>query len=143
MGPRTLVSPGEGRANKLARRGALLASSAIPCSHSPLISRIYSCLFTDWRSTVSSKFFDTQRLLISAEEFMFPRHVRCDLSRLCYNGHSLLLSSYFSRIARIENPSCSTCGHSFQDTSDLILHCPDTESLRRSLFGDSLSLYDL
>ena len=29
------------------------------------------------------------------------------------------------------------------DTSHLILHCPATDSLRRSLFGDSLSLYDL
>ena len=34
-------------------------------------------------------------------------------------------------------------GHSSQDTSHLILHCPATNSLRRSLFGDSLSLYDL
>ena len=40
------------------------------------------------------------------------------------------------------NPSCSACGHLSQDTSHLILHCPATDSLRRSLFGDSLSLYD-
>ena len=58
-------------------------------------------------------------------------------------GHSLLLGSCLSRIGRIENPSCSACGHSSQDTSHLILHCPATDSLRRSLFGDSLSLYDL
>ena len=36
---------------------------------------------------------------------------RCVLSRLRCNGHSLLLSSYLSRIGRIENFSCSTCGH--------------------------------
>ena len=48
-----------------------------------------------------------------------------------------------SRIGRIENPLCSACGHSSQDISHLILHCPATDSLRRSLFGDSLSLYDL
>ena len=47
-----------------------------------------------------------------------------------------------SRIGRIENP-CSACGHSSQDISHLILHCPATDSLRRSLFGDSLSLNDL
>ena len=47
------------------------------------------------------------------------------------------------RIGRIKNPSCSACGHSSQDTSHLILHCPATYSLDRSLFGDSLSLYDL
>ena len=47
-------------ADKLARRGALPASSAFPCSLSPLISRIHSRLISDWRRTVSSKFFDTQ-----------------------------------------------------------------------------------
>ena len=48
---------------------------------------------------------------------MLSRHARCVLSRLRYNGHSLLLSSYLSRIGRIENPSCSACGHSSQDIS--------------------------
>ena len=72
-----------------------------------------------------------------------PRHARFVFSRLHCNGHSLLLGSYLSRINRIENPSCSAYGHSSQDMSHLILHCPATDSLRRSLFGDSLSLYDL
>ena len=48
--------PGNDAANELARRGALLAPSAIPCS----ISRIHSRLFSDWRRTVSSKYFDSQ-----------------------------------------------------------------------------------
>ena len=34
--------------------------SVIPCSLYPLISRIHSCLFSEWKRTVSSKFFDTQ-----------------------------------------------------------------------------------
>ena len=42
---------------------------------------------------------------------MLLRHDRCVLSRLRCNGHRLLLSSYLSRIGRIENPSCSACGH--------------------------------
>ena len=54
---------------------------------------------------------------------MLPRHARCVFSRLCCNGHSLLLSSYRSWIGRIENPSCSSCGHLSQDTFYLILHC--------------------
>ena len=128
--------------NELARWGALLAPSAIPCSLSPLISRIHSCLFSDWRRTGTSKFFDTQVPSISTEELVLPRHARCALSRLRCNGHSRL-GFYVSRIGRIENPSCSACGHSSQDTSHLILHCPATASLRRSLFGDCLSLYDL
>ena len=74
---------------------------------------------------------------------MFPRHARCGLSRFRCNGQSILLSCYLSRIDRIENFSYSACGHSSQDTSHLILHCPATDSLRRSLFGDFLSLYNL
>ena len=42
---------------------------------------------------------------------MLPRHARCVLSRLRCNGHSLLSGSDLSRIGRIENPSCSACGH--------------------------------
>ena len=70
---------------------------------------------------------------------MLPHHACCVLSRLCCNEYSLLLGSYLSRIGRIENPSCSTCGHSSQDTSHLILHYPAMDSLRCSLFGDSIS----
>ena len=141
--PRHSFLPGNDAADELARRGALLAPSAIPCSLSSLISHIHSRLFSDWRRTVSSKYFDTQVPSISTEELVLPRHARCVLSRLCCNGHSLFLGSYLSRIGRIENPSCSACGHSSQDISHLILHCPATDSLRRSHFGDSLSLYDL
>ena len=67
--------------------------------------------FLDWRRTVSSKFCDTQVPSISTEELVLPRHARCVLSRLCCNGHSLVLGSYLSRIGRIQNPSCSACGH--------------------------------
>ena len=110
--------------DELARRGALLAPSLIPCSLSPLISRIHSFLFSDWRQTVSSKFCDIQVSSISTVKLVLPRHARCVLSRLRCNGHSLLLGSYLSRIGIIENPSCSACGHLSQDTSHLILHCP-------------------
>ena len=101
--------PGNNVEDDLARRGMLFVPSAIPCSLSPLISRIYSCLISDWRRTVSCKFFDIQVPSISIEELVLPRHARCVLSRLCCNGHSLLLSSYYTRIGRIENPSCSAC----------------------------------
>ena len=107
--------------------------SEIPCSLSLLTSRIHSRLFSDWRRTVSSKYFDTQVPSISTEELVLPRHARCVLSRLCCNGYSLLLGSYLFRIGRIENSSCSACGHSSQDISHLILHCPATDSLRLSV----------
>ena len=141
--PDTRFFRGYDAADELARQGALLASSAIRCSLSPVISRIHSRFFSDWRRTVSSKLFDTQVPSISIEELVLPRHARCALSRLRCDGHSLFLGCYLSRIGRIENPSYSVCGHSFQNTSHLILHCRTTNSLRRSLFGDSLSLYDL
>ena len=108
-----------------------------------LLSRIHSSLFLGRRHTVSSKFFDTLVPSISTEELVLPRHARCVLSRLRCNGHSLPLGSYLSRIGRTENPSCSARGHPSQDTSYLILHCPAMDSLRRSLFGNFLSLYDL
>ena len=142
MGPGHSFLPGNNVADELARWRRLLAPFAIPCSLSPLISRIHCCLFSDWRRTVSSKFFDTQVPSISTEELVLPRHAHCVFSHLRCNGHSFLLSSYLSRIIRIENPSCNACRHSSQDTSHLILHCPATDSLHRSLFGDSLSLYD-
>ena len=135
--------PGNNAADEPARRGVLLATSAVPCSLSTLNSCIHSCLFSDWRRTDSSKFFDTQAPSIATEEPVLPRHARCVLSRLWCNGHTLLLSSYLSKIGRIDNPCCSACGHSFQDTSHLIVHCPTTDSLRCSVFGDSRSLYDL
>ena len=85
----------------------------------------------------------TQAPLISTKELVLPCDVRCVLSCLRCHGHSLLLSSYLSRIDRIENPLCSAFEHPSQDTSHVILQCPATDSLRRSLFGDSLFLYDL
>ena len=91
------------------------------------MSRIHSYLFSEWRRTVSSKFFDTQVPSISTEEFVLSRHARCVLSRLRCNGHSLLLSSYLFKIGRIENPSCSACGHSSQDTFHLMLLPPELE----------------
>ena len=103
--PRHSFLPGNDTGDELARRGALLAPSAIPCSLSPLISRIYSRLFLEWSRTVSSKFFDTQVPSTSTEELVLFRYARCVLSRLCCNGHSLFLGFYLSRIGRIENPS--------------------------------------
>ena len=143
MGPGHSFLQGNDATDELVGRGGQLVPSAIPCSLSPLLSCVHFLLFLDWRRIVLSKFFDTHAPSISTEKLVLPRHARCALSRLRCNGHSLLLSSYLCRIGRIENPYCSSCEHSSQDTSYLILHCPATDSLRRSLFGHSLSLYDL
>ena len=106
---------------------ALLVPSEIPCSLSPHIFCIHSSLFLGWMLTVSSKLFDTQVPSISTEELVLSRHARSVLSRLRWNGHSLLLNCYLSKISRIENPSCSVCGHASQDPY-FILHCPAADS---------------
>ena len=100
-------------------------------------------LFLDWRRTVSSKFFDTQAPSVSTKEIVLPRHACCILSRLRCKGYSFLFNSYLYSIGKIENPWCSAGGHPPQCTSHLILHCPATDSLRSSLFGDSFSVCDL
>ena len=124
--PGHLFLQGHGAADKLARRGTLLVSFAISRSLFPLISCIHSSFFSDWRRTVSSKFFDTQVPSITTEELVLPHHACCVLFRLRFN--SLLLISYLSRIGRIENSSCSTCGHLSQGTTHVVLHCPATDS---------------
>ena len=123
MGPWTLASPGETM--------RLMSWPDGVCYSCPLQSLVIFPsdlsypLFLDWRRTVSSKFFDTQAPSIATNELVLPRHSRCVLSRLRCNGHSLLSSCLFGRI---ENSSCRACGHSSQDTSYLIPHCPATDS---------------
>ena len=86
MGPQILFL-GNDAADKLARHGALLVRTAVPCS---LFLLLVSTLLSDWRCIVSSKFFDTQVSSASSEKLALPRHARCALFRLCCNGHSLL-----------------------------------------------------
>ena len=38
---------------------------------------------------------------------------------------------------------CSACGHPLQDLNHLLLDCPASEPLRKSIFGSSLSILDL
>ena len=91
-------------------------------------------------SLVSTLVFSRTGGVLSHRNFSIPRFPRfpprnlCSLATLAVssplrcNELSLLLSSYLSRIGRIENPSCSACGHSSQDTFHLVLHCPATNS---------------
>ena len=78
---------------------------------------------------------------VSSEELLLSRPFHCELYRLRCHGHSLLLSSYLHRISRKENSACSACGHPLQDLNHLLLDCPASEPLRKSIFGSSLSLF--
>ena len=103
--------------------------SAIPCSLSLLIPRIHIYFFSDWKRIASSKFFDTQVPSISFENL-------CSLDMLAVpslvfdatdTAFCSVLSSYLSRIGRIENPFGSAYEHQSQDISHLILHCAAKE----------------
>ena len=94
-----------------------------------LLSLVVTLLFSRTGGVLSHLNFSTNR---------FPRHARCVLSRLRFNGHSLLFSFISAGLAESRILHAAPA-----DTSHLILHCPAKDSLRCSLFGDSLSLYDL
>ena len=108
MDPWTLVSPGERRADVLARRGELLVLPAIPCSVFPLTSRIHSSRF-------SSGGVLPHRILRPTGSLDIHRGACASSSRsLCALPSSLQLTQPFvkliSRIEKIENPSCSGFG---------------------------------
>ena len=86
-----LFLPGNDAADKLARQRALLLYSAISCSLSPLISLIHSYLFSDWRPTISFKFFDIQVPSVFTKQLVLRCHARHATSYLGYNGHNLPL----------------------------------------------------
>ena len=91
--PRHSLHAGNDATDKLERRGLLLAASAILCSLSPLTFRIHFNFLSDWRRSVSSKFFDTQIFSVSTEVLVLPHHARFVLSRFRFNTPSLSLNS--------------------------------------------------
>ena len=108
-----------------------------------LISSQRLSLYTSWRRSVQSGFFQHQIPSVSSEELTLPCSACCALSRLHCNGHSTLLNSYLHRVGRAETPSCINCGSEPQDLLHLVLNCPVLDPLRRAIFGHILSLLDL
>ena len=102
--------PGNDLADSLAKAGASLDPSSISVSLAPLISSQRLFLYTSWRRSVQSGFFQHQIPSVSPEKLTFPHFARCALSRLHCNGHSTLLNSYLHRVGRAKTPSCSNCG---------------------------------
>ena len=82
---------------KLSTAGLFSCPGATPTPCNPLKSfssyiSYPPSLFLDWRRTVSSKFFDTQVSSVFTEDLVLPCHVCWALSRLYWNGYSLLLT---------------------------------------------------
>ena len=118
-------------------------TDAIPCPILPVIAKIRYLQYHNWRCHVSHAYMKQQVPEVSSEELLLSRPICCELSRLRCHGHSLLLSSYLHGISRKENSACSACGHHLQDLNHLLLDCPASEPLRKSIFGSSLSILDL
>ena len=126
--------PGNENANFLAKTGAYLSTGAISCLLPTVIAKILYHSYLNYQVPVPK---------VSSEELLLSRPIRCELSRLRCHGHSLLLSSYLHRISRKENSACSACEHPLQDFNHLLLDCPASEPLRKSVIGSSLSILDL
>ena len=81
-----------------------------------------------------------------SEELLVSSPIRCELSRLrwvFYYGHILLLFSNLHRNSRKKNSGSRACGHALHDLNHLLLDCPASEPLCKSIFGSSLSILDL
>ena len=134
--------PGNDTADALAKSGASLPSAAPQCLSS-LKSSFRQSLYSSWRTSVTSSLIPSQIPKVASEELSLPRSVRCHLSRLRCNGHSLLLNSYLRRIGRSISPCCPLCDSGNHDTSHLLTSCPSLSSTRVAIFGPSASNFDL
>ena len=130
--------PGNEKADVLAKTGASLPSDAISCPLPPIIAKVRYSQYRNWRRHISHSHLNFQVPEVSSEELLFSRSICCELSRLRCQGHSFLLSSYLHRISQKENSACSACEHPLQDLNRLLLDCPASEPLRKSIFGSSL-----
>ena len=135
--------PGNEKADLLSKAGASLPTDAIPCPLPPVVAEVHYSQYHNWRRHISHSHLNFQDPEFSSEELLLFRPIRCELSRLCCHSHSLLLSSYLHRISRKENSACSACGHPIQNLNHLLLDCPASKPLRKSIFGSSLSILDL
>ena len=134
---------GNESADVLAKSGLSLPSNTVPISHSSALCVIRSSLLRPWRSSFSTNFLQCQVPRPSPTETLLPRSVRCELSRLRSNGHSLLLPSYSFRIGKSSSPACPSCGAVTGDLSHLLFHCPLFDHLRPLIFGPDFSFLDL
>ena len=135
--------PGNEKADLLAKTGASLLTDEILCPLPPVIAQVRYSQYRNWRRHISHSHLNFQVPKVSLEELLLSRSIRYELPHLCCHGHSLLLSSYFHRISRKKNSACSACEHPLQDLNHLLLDCPASEPLLKSIFGSSLYILDL
>ena len=135
--------PGNEKADLLAKTDASLPTDAIPCPLLPVVAKIRYSQYQIGDVTSPTTIWTSQVPKVFSKELHRSRPICSELSCLHCHGHSLLLSSYLHRISRKENSACSACEHPLQDLNHLLLDCPASEPLRKSIFGSSLFLtYD-
>ena len=117
--------PESNATDELARRGALLAHSAIPCSLSPFV--YHSDFFF-----LGLEAYSLIEVLRHTGSLDFHRGTCAPSSRsLCFLSSTLQRTQPTVKLLSLQdwqNPSCSTCVHSSQDSFHLILNCPATDS---------------
>ena len=128
-------------ADELARRGALLVPTAISCSLSPLISRIHFSVFSDWKHTVSSK-------ILAHRLPRFPPRNLCSLftlavSFLVYAATDTVFCKASISLELAESRILAGLVDTRPRTPLISFCAAQLRTLRRSLFGNFLSLYDL
>jgi len=101
--------PGNERTYLLAKTGATLHFTHVPIPLASVIAKIRHTCYAAWKRSLSHNPLFCQIPSVSSEDLAFTR---CELSRRRCHDHSLLLSSYRSRIKRKENSSYSACGTS-------------------------------
>ena len=112
-------------------------------SSPPVVAKFRYSQYHKWRRHISHSHLNFQVPEVSSEELLLSHPICCEFSRLRCHGHSFLLSSYLHRISRKKNSACSACGHPLEDLIHLLLDCPASEPLRKSIFSSSLSILDL
>jgi len=87
------------------------------------------------KRNLAHNFLSCQIPSVSSEELTLPRHIRCELSRLRCHGYSLLLPIVQEKTEEFF----------LQRLRDLIylLDCSASEPLRRAIFGNTSSIFDL
>jgi len=126
--------PGNKQADSLAKTGAILSVTHVPCPLALTITKIRHTHYSLWRQNLSHNSLFDQIPSVSSEELALPRLIRYKLSRLLPRPQP----SFFLSLCRIkwkENSSCSTCGHPLQDLTHLLLDCPASDPLQRAIFG--------
>jgi len=126
--------------------GSLIkAGTTLPFSHTtdPRHCKDKAYHYSNWRRILYHNSLFFQISSVSSKELVLPLLIRCELPRLRRHGHSLLLSSYLSRVKWKENSSCSAYGHHLQHLTHILLDCPALEPLRRTMFSTTFSIFYL